>query len=73
MASVCSHLLILQDLTSTSSTSPSASKVTAAQCESAIKLDRLLAKLGKKAPAASIELGAQRGTAKVTARQALIG
>jgi len=47
--------------------------VTAAQSESAIKLDRLLAKLGKKAPAAITELGPQRGAAKVTARQALIG
>lgn len=47
--------------------------VTTAQSELAIKLDRLLAKLGKKAPAASTELGPQRVGAKVTARQALIG
>ena len=47
--------------------------VTKALCESAIKLERLLAKLGKKAPASSTELGLQQGAAKVTARQALIG
>jgi len=47
--------------------------VTGAQSESAIKLHRLLAKLGKKAPASSTELGPQWGAAKVTAQQALIG
>jgi hypothetical protein len=48
--------------------------VTKAQRESAIKLKRLLAKLGKKASAASAEHGHPRGgAAKVTARQALIG
>ena len=48
-------------------------KVTEAQSELAIKLDRLQAKLWRKAPAAITELGPQRGAAKVTARQALIG
>ena len=48
-------------------------KATEAQCELAIKLDRLQPKLGRKVPATSDEHGHPRGAAKVTARQALIG